>query len=63
MCTHGPIAEQRAAGIAEARVREHIVIDLIVPGFEQLQDGAGPEEEKFISVYPLIRLPKVSIWV
>lgn len=42
VCTHGSIAEQRAAGIAEAGVREHIVIDFIIPGFDQLQDRLPP---------------------
>lgn len=37
VCTHGPVAEQGTAGIAEAGVGEHIVIDLIIPRFDQLQ--------------------------
>lgn len=42
VCAHGPIAEQRTAGIAELRVRESIVIDFIIPRFDQLQDGLIP---------------------
>lgn len=42
VCTHGPVAEQRTAGIAEVRVREGIVIYFVIPRFDQLQDRLIP---------------------
>lgn len=50
MCTHGPVAEQGAAGVAEARVGEHIVVDFIIPRLDQLQDRPIPVEERVYRV-------------
>lgn len=51
VCTHGSVADQGAARVAVARVREHIVIDLIIPRLDQLQDGliaVVDDEQRFV---------------